>query len=358
VYTVLKNAQKNKAWYQWETGLKNRDPELLRKHVEKHADSIRKIKWIQMIFAKQWQQLKSYCDSLQIRLIGDVPIYVAHDSADVWSNREIFTIDNNGALTEIAGVPPDLFNDDGQLWGMPIFDWDKLKKQDYKWWVMRIRKNLDYFNILRLDHFRGFSSYWSVPANSSSARTGSWKPGPGKELFEKIRTAVGGLPFIAEDLGEIDEPVYILRDELQLPGMNVLQFAFGDDMPMSPYLPHHHTENALVYTGTHDNNTTAGWFSELDALQRENLNGYTGQAVNNKNASSILCKMAYMSVSKWAIVPMQDILSLNGAARMNMPASAKGNWSWRLKNDQLNAATEKKLITLGKYYNRLRQDPT
>ena len=354
LYTVLKKIHNNAPWYEWPDKYKNRNIESLREFEHTHAEEISKVKWIQMIFDRQWQQLNQYCESLQIKLIGDMPFYVAHDSADVWCNPDIFALDEDSQPTAVSGVPPDLFNEEGQLWGMPVFKWDVLKEKNYDWWIKRLKRNLEYFDIVRLDHFRAFSSYWWVPAGSPSAKSGEWRKGPGKDFFEAVKLTFGELPFIAEDLGEIDEDVYILRDELELPGMNVLQFAFGDDMPQSPYVPHKHIVNSLTYTGTHDNNTTRGWFKELTLEERKNISEYLGVKMTEKNISEHLCRTAYMSAAKLTIIPMQDILNLGGEARMNMPASAEGNWQWRMEKDLLTRQVEKKLNRWCFYFGRTR----
>lgn len=353
LFRVIKTQQKNAPWFEWPAKLRRRDPETLRSFAEAHTEEVAKVKWEQMVFSRQWIELKSYCASLKIKLLGDVPIYVAHDSADTWSHPEIFTVDENGFLSEVAGVPPDLFNDEGQLWGMPLFNWGELKRQNYEWWVARIKKNLEYFDQLRLDHFRGFSSYWSVPSASSTAKEGTWKPGPGPDLFNVLMAELGNFPFVAEDLGEIDEPVYILRDQLQLPGMNVLQFAFGKEFPDTPYLPHHHIPNSVVYTGTHDNNTTTGWFREIKKKELDNFTSYTGLSFTSENICDHLCRMAYCSVSATAILPLQDVLSLDENSRMNMPASLNGNWTWRLQADLLTDKIEQKLRDWCLVYGRL-----
>lgn len=352
LYSVIKKQNKNLPWYKWPLALRDRDPEALEKIALKYVEDLDCMKWIQMIFDQQRSSLHKLCDSLQVRLLGDVPIYVAHDSADVWSHRDLFTLDENGNLTEVAGVPPDLFNSNGQLWGMPLFKWDVVKQKQYDWWIKRLRKNLAWFDIVRLDHFRGFSSYWSVPAAAKTAKEGSWLPGPAESMFEKLKEEFGGLPFVAEDLGEIDKPVYQLRDAFDLPGMNVLHFAFGDDMPKSSYLPHNYNRNSIVYTGTHDNNTTVGWFKDASKTIKQNLSGYTGVKINNRNVAEQLIKLAYMSVSNLAIVPMQDLLSLDGSARMNMPATSEGNWSWRLKKNQINQSLIDQLRNWCNYYDR------
>jgi 4-alpha-glucanotransferase len=354
LYTVLKKVHNNTPWFEWPDSYKNREINALDKFAEAYPKEILKVKWVQWIFERQWRQLNEYCESLQIKLIGDIPFYVAHDSADVWCNRNIFTLDENGQLTKVSGVPPDLFNEDGQLWGMPLFRWDVLKEKRYHWWINRLKRNLEYFDVIRLDHFRAFSSYWSVPAGSSSAKTGLWEKGPGRDFFDVVKTDLGKLPFIAEDLGEIDDDVYVLRDELELSGMNVLQFGFGDDMPQSPYLPHNHIKNSVTYTGTHDNNTTRGWFEELKSEERKNISGYLGIKMTEKNISDHLCRTAYMSTSKLVIIPMQDVLGLGGDARMNMPASPAGNWHWRLKKELITRAVEKKLNQWCFYFERTR----
>ena len=343
LYSLFKHQHNNKPWYQWAEPYRNREAAIMENSDKEFESELNRIKWIQMVFDRQWNSLHKYCDSLQIQLLGDVPIYVAHDSADVWSNRDIFTIDDSGNLTEIAGVPPDLFNDEGQLWGMPLYRWDIVEQNGYEWWIKRLRKNLAWFDLIRLDHFRGFSSYWSVPASEKTAKAGKWIKGPAERIFEKLREEMGGLPFVAEDLGEIDKPVYILRDQFDLPGMNVLQFAFGDDMPNSPYLPHNYIRNSIVYTGTHDNNTTVGWFKSAGKIEKNNLAAYLGVKLNEANVSEHMIRLAYMSVSKLAVIPIQDVLSLDESARMNMPATAAGNWTWRLHKDHLDKEVEERL---------------
>jgi 4-alpha-glucanotransferase len=330
LYSLIKQLCEGQPWYMWPSEYKDKHHDALRKLEQEHSDALQKIKWIQMIFEDQWTSLRKLCESMGVHLLGDVPIYVSYDSADVWSHRDLFTLDESGRLVDVAGVPPDLFNDEGQLWGMPLYRWDKVKVGGYKWWIERLRKNLEWFHFIRLDHFRGFSSYWSVPASAKSAKAGRWIEGPGKDLFEVVKTELGRLPFVAEDLGEIDQPVYTLRDMFDLPGMNVLQFAFGDDMPKSTYLPHNYIRNSVVYTGTHDNNTTVGWFKDASKTERKNLSAYLGYNVTSSNVAGSLIGLAYMSVSNLAMIPMQDILSLGSNARMNQPATLKGNWTWRM----------------------------
>ncbi|MGV3509725.1 MAG: 4-alpha-glucanotransferase, partial [Sphingobacteriaceae bacterium] len=258
LYLALKHYYQGKPWYEWPEEYKLRDSEALEQFSKDYDDQIAKTKWFQFVFMKQWNSLKEYCNKLNIHLFGDLPFYISNDSSDVWANKEIFCLDEDGRMANVAGVPPDYFNDNGQLWGMPLFKWDVLKDRNYDWWVKRIKKNMQLYDLLRLDHFRAFSSYWDVPAQEETARNGEWKPGPGSDLFRVLKQELGELPFVAEDLGDIDQPVFDLRDEFDLPGMRVLQFAFGDDLPKSVHVPHNFNPNSIVYTGTHDNNTTLG----------------------------------------------------------------------------------------------------
>jgi len=339
LYMTLKKEFGSLPWYKWPEEYKLRNKEALQNFAESREADLQEVKWIQFIFSKQWHLLKSYCNGLNISLFGDMPFYISYDSADVWAHREIFSLNESGKMTGVAGVPPDYFNADGQLWGMPVFRWDELKKQEYKWWIDRIRKNAELFDIVRFDHFRAFASYWEVPANEETARNGVWRPGPGKHFFETVERLLGKQRFVAEDLGDIDQPVYDLRDTFKLPGMKVLQFAFGDDMPESLNIPHLYEENFFVYTGTHDNNTTVGWFNDdADDVTKKNLNGYLGRKVNSRNVHVELTRLAFSSVAKTAILPVQDIIGLDAEARMNRPATVEGNWNWRLLPGELSSS--------------------
>lgn len=336
LYTTLKKEFGNLPWYKWPEEYKLRNGQALQKFADSKDADLLEAKWIQFTFSKQWHSLKSYCNGINISLFGDMPFYISYDSADVWAHREIFSLDDSANMTGVAGVPPDYFNADGQLWGMPVFRWDVLKKQEYKWWIDRIRKNAELFDILRFDHFRAFSSYWEVPANEETARNGEWKPGPGNHFFETVERQLGKIPFVAEDLGDIDQPVYDLRDAFKLPGMKVLQFAFGDDMPQSLNIPHLYKENFFVYTGTHDNNTSVGWFeNDADDISKDNLKEYLGRKVNGGNVHLELSRLAYSSVAQTVILPVQDIIGLDANARMNSPATTEGNWDWRLLPGEL-----------------------
>ncbi|MGV8878679.1 MAG: malto-oligosyltrehalose synthase [Sphingobacteriaceae bacterium] len=353
VYVLLKQIHDGKPWYEWADIYKFRAEEALRKIANQHQRKLEKIKWLQFTFSKQWQDLKNYANGEGVQIIGDLPIYVAYDSVDVWSHMELFCLDKTGKMEGIAGVPPDYFNADGQLWGMPVFRWDVLKQQGYDWWLTRIRKNMELYDLVRLDHFRAFSSYWEVPAGEKTAINGEWKAGPGAAFFHAIKKVLGHLPFIAEDLGEIDNMEYALRDGFNLPGMKVLQFAFGDDLSQSPYAPHNFSPDFVVYPGTHDNNTTRGWFrQDISKKVRKQLHTYTGQKVKDKNVHEVFLRMALASTAKTAVVAIQDLLGLDENARMNTPASISGNWLWKLKKDQLTVEHEKMLRNLTRIYNR------
>lgn len=332
---------------------KQHDVKALKQFEAAHKAAINKVQWQQFIFLKQWQQLKNYCNSLNICMFGDMPIYVAYDSADVWANRDIFSIDENGKQEFVAGTPPDNFNENGQLWGMPIFKWDVLQRQNYDWWLKRLRKNLQLFDVLRLDHFRAFAAYWQIKAGAKTAINGEWINAPGHEFFTVVKNEIGEMPFIAEDLGHIDEPVYKLRDAFELPGMEVLQFAFGEGMPQSVHIPHHHLPTSVVYTGTHDTNTTVGWYKQLDKESRQNLADYTGIKIAQKNVCDVLCRMTYASVSKLAILPMQDVLCLDEKARINIPSLATDNWTWRITSAQMNEEVAARLKAWCTLYDRL-----
>lgn len=338
LYVLLKSGNGGKPWYEWEDAYKFHEEAALKQLREKEGETISKIKWLQFIFSRQWHALKDHANQSGIELIGDLPFYISYDSVDVWAHRELFALDESGNRTGLAGVPPDAFSSDGQLWGMPVFNWEKHREENYHWWTGRLKKNIELFDIVRLDHFRAFSAYWEVPAGEQTAKNGQWIEGPGAGFFEAMQEQLGELPFVAEDLGEIDAPVYALRDQFRLPGMKVLQFAFGNDMNRSVHIPHNYSENFIVYTGTHDNNTTRGWFTQeageetLQAIER-----YAGRPVSAAEINPVLARMAYGSVARIVILPMQDVLNLDEKARMNTPASGENNWAWRLLPGQVNS---------------------
>lgn len=355
LYTVLKAQHEEKPWYEWPPPYKNRQSKALGDISRFHQERINKVKWLQYIFHKQWKELKAYCNQQNLLMFGDLPFYVSYDSSDVWAHPEIFRLDSARNMKGVAGVPPDYFNADGQLWGMPVFRWDVLKKKGYRWWIDRLRKNLELFDLLRLDHFRAFVAFWEVPATEKTAKNGKWRRGPGADFFKVVQEKLGKLPFVAEDLGDVDAAVYALRDEFQFPGMKVLQFAFDENMTTSDYIPHNYTPNFVVYTGTHDNNTTVGWWLK-DTRQdvRANLKHYVDEpGISQNNIHHVLGKMAYASVAKIVILPLQDVLGLDESARMNRPATVKANWVWRLKQGQLLPTFRNKLLKWARLYNRI-----
>lgn len=352
-YSLLKHLFENKPWFEWPAEFSLKKEEALKKLEDKHSIKIKKIKWIQFVFNEQWTEVKKYSNSNKIKLIGDLPFYVSYDSADVWANKEIFSLDEGGQMVMVAGVPPDAFSSEGQLWGMPVYNWEALKSTKYKWWVDRIRRNRELFDIIRIDHFRAFADYWAVAAGEQSAINGKWEEGPGKDFFNSLNEQLGELPFIAEDLGEVNDKVFDLRDSFKLPGMKVLQFAFGEDMPTSDYIPHNYKENFVVYTGTHDNNTVKGWFTkEADDNTKKRIEQYLSTPVSENNIHQLLIRLAYSSTAKIVIIPMQDLLGLYEDARMNKPASIENNWSWKLLPEQLNTSEIVKLAEWTKLYNR------
>ncbi len=352
LFQQLKKNNEGKPWFQWDDAFKLKDEKALKEFEQQNAEEIDQTKWLQFIFARQWKQLRKYCNEQGILFIGDMPIYVSYDSSDVWSNKEIFQIDEQGNITGMAGTPPDAFSADGQLWGMPVFKWDVLKERKYDWWIQRLKRNIELFDMVRIDHFRAFAAYWNVPANASTAKNGEWKPGPGSDFFKVVEEVLGELPLIAEDLGDVDETVFNLRDEFNLPGMKVLQFAFGNDMPASVHIPHNHNSNFIVYTGTHDNNTTRGWYKQADDDSKKKLEQYVARTVNEEEVFWVMARMAYASIARIAVLPMQDVLNLDESARMNIPASATDNWSWRLTPGQINKTIEERLREWCWLYNR------
>lgn len=313
-------------WYEWDPGLAGRDPCSLHDWAERLADEIRFQRFQQFVFDEQWSGLRRYANDRGIRIVGDIPIYVAHDSADVWAHQEIFTLDPAGLPSRRAGVPPDLFSATGQLWGNPCYRWDVLAGSGFRWWVDRFRHALERFDVMRIDHFRGFEAGWQVAAGEPTAINGEWVPGPGVELFRQVEACLGRLPIIVEDLGIITPEVDALRVALGYPGMRVLQFAFGGDAD-NPYLPHRYDRNTVVYTGTHDNDTIVGWFRAAPERERYHARRYLGSGGAEINWE--LIRAALMSVADTAIIPLQDLLGLDGSARMNTPGTVDGNWSWR-----------------------------
>jgi 4-alpha-glucanotransferase len=353
LFTVLRELNNDRSWVDWDTKYRDRNKEALAELFNQQKEKIDFIKWQQYIFYSQWEELRRKANLLGITLIGDLPFYVSYDSADVWSNRSIFKLDAEGKMLAMAGVPPDAFSEDGQLWGMPVFDWEKLTETGFKWWVQRLKKNIQLFDLIRLDHFRAFSAYWEVPARETTAKNGKWVNAPGEAFFNNMQQELEGLPFIAEDLGDIDQAVRDLRDQFKLPGMKVLQFAYSDDIGRSEFLPHQFKSNFVVYTGTHDNNTSRGWWeNEADADTRSRVEAYAGKKLSPGEIADELCRSAYASVADLCIIPVQDILGLGEEARTNRPSSTENNWSWRLVPGQLDAGVERKLRQWTRLFNR------
>ncbi len=335
----------------WDRKIVTRQSTAIKRLSKELAEPVEYHKFVQYLFYSQWLALKAYANEKQIKIIGDAPIFVAYDSSEVWANAELFKLDKQGRPTCMAGVPPDFFSATGQLWGNPLYEWGKMEQRGFAWWVRRIQFNLTMVDILRLDHFRGFESYWEVPAGEETAINGKWVPAPGEKLFAKIRDELGELPIIAEDLGIITPEVEALRDKFDLPGMKVLQFAFGDTA-QNPYLPHNYDNpNAVVYTGTHDNDTTVGWFATRDATEREHIQRYMGRP--GDDIAWELMRIAYASVADMAIIPLQDALRLGTEARMNVPGVASGNWNWRFRPDMITQGLTEGLYTFARTYRRL-----
>lgn len=361
LFMSLREAHNLKAWNTWEEDIKLRWPEAVAAWSKKLALEIQNHKYQQYQFFKQWRALKTYCNCRNIKLIGDIPIFVAFDSADVWSHPELFQLDKNGNPLVVAGVPPDYFTRTGQLWGNPIYRWDEMARDGYRWWVERFRAAEKLVDIIRLDHFRGFVAYWEVPGGEKTAEKGHWVPGPGAELFRAARRELGSLPVIVEDLGVITPDVDALREELGLPGMRVLQFAFGTDPKSDAYKPHNYQRKCAVYTATHDNDTTVGWFLSTNPAdttlgmaerqkERQNALKYTGTDGGEINWDFI--RLALMSVADTALFPLQDVLGLGSEARMNRPGTARGNWGWRYTPEMLSPEIRVRLKEMNAIYGR------
>ncbi|MEH1897218.1 MAG: 4-alpha-glucanotransferase [Nostoc sp.] len=355
LFMALKDAHNGASWHTWEPEFVKRKPEALAQVEDRLNGDIFYYKFVQFEFFRQWSDLKSYANMRGIDIIGDIPIYVSHDSADVWAHPDIFCLDEEtGVAAQMAGVPPDYFSATGQLWGNPVYNWEELQKQDFKWWVQRFEAMLDYVDIIRIDHFRGFEAYWSVPKGEETAMNGKWVEAPGDAFFEAIRHKLGKLPVLAEDLGVITPEVEALRDKYEFPGMKVLQFAFGSD-PENPFLPFNYPRNAVVYTGTHDNDTTVGWFNSANDNEKQNLWLYLG-CISPEGVHWDLIRLALSSIANQAIIPLQDILGLGNEARMNFPSIAEGNWEWRYQSGALREELGDRLKVLTRLNGRAPQE--
>jgi 4-alpha-glucanotransferase len=337
LFMALLEANAGKSWNTWEPAIARREPDALRAQSAALQEDIQFHQFLQFKFFEQWSQLRAYANQKQIQIIGDVSIYVCHNSADVWAEPEIFKL-NPETLEPafIAGVPPDYFSATGQLWGNPVYDWDVLQKTEFDWWVRRFKATLQYVDIVRVDHFRGFEAYWQVPAGESTAINGEWIKAPGTPFFEILDLKLGGLPVLAEDLGIITPEVEELRDRFNFPGMRILQFAFTDDAT-SIHLPHHYVKNSVVYPGTHDNDTAIGWWQQATPGEKQFLAKYLGYSTPEEvpEINWALIRLALTSVANLAIIPLQDVLGLDGHARMNDPSQYAGNWRWRYTSSDL-----------------------
>lgn len=354
LFIALKNAHGGKPWHEWEAKLALRDHDSLIDAERANAKEVDQYRFRQWVFAGQWSALRTYAREKGIRFVGDLPIFVAHDSSDVWANPKLFNLDAHGKLITQAGVPPDYFAEDGQLWGNPHYRWEMMAKDGYRWWAQRFQAVLAQVDIIRIDHFRGFDEYWSVPGADKTARNGKWVAGPGAPFFQAVEAALGDLPIIAEDLGVITPPVEAMRAELNLPGMKVLQFAFGDESGDDKYLPHRYTENYIVYTGTHDNNTTLGWYLSDDSgdTARDHLHRYVDRDYRSIEPAWDMIRLAMGSVAHTCVVPLQDVLNLGGEARMNTPGKPGGNWQWRFTPRMLEGPARGRLAAVTKLYGR------
>jgi 4-alpha-glucanotransferase len=364
-YRAIKDAHGGREWTKWDPYLRDREDNAMHFFRENRAVEVSAQKFYQYLFFKQWLNLARYANEHGVKIIGDAPIFVAHDSADVWANRHLFHLNDGGAPALVAGVPPDYFSQTGQLWGNPIYRWDVMKQSGYRWWIERFRHALSTVDILRLDHFRGFEKYWAVPAGESTAINGRWEEGPGADFFDQVTRAFDGgdLPIIAEDLGYITPEVINLRDHFELPGMQVLQFAFGTDPQADAYKPYNYVKNSVVYTGTHDNDTTIGWFASegagLSTRSHDEVSGERELALkylgtNGHEINWDFIRLALSSVANAAIIPLQDVLGLGSEARMNVPARESGNWSWRYTSDQLTPEIRRRLAEMTEVYGRNR----
>ncbi len=351
LFMSIREAHNGASWHNWERNISKSHPEVLEEWRQRLESQVYFHKFLQFEFFRQWSKLKLYANSLGIQIIGDIPIYVAHDSADVWAHPEIFSLDEETREPSLmAGVPPDFFSNTGQLWGNPVYKWDKLQQDNFAWWVERFESLLEYVDIIRIDHFRGFQAYWVVDRGETTAINGRWVEAPGTEFFQVLNDKLGKLPIMAEDLGEITPEVYELRDRFDFPGMKILHFAFGGG-PDNPYLPFIYPRNCVVYTGTHDNNTTVGWFNELSEGEKESVLRYLG-ALSSEGINWDLIRLAVGSVANQAIIPLQDILGLGGEAQMNFPGKATGNWGWRYQPGALTEELRDRLKALTYTYGR------
>ncbi|WP_201353302.1 4-alpha-glucanotransferase [Hydrogenimonas urashimensis] len=347
LFMALKKEYRGKIWYEWDTKIVKRDPKALAHKKKVLEEEIAFQKFLQYLFFGQWKRLKAYANAKGVQIIGDLPIYVSEDSSDVWAHPALFQLDESCRPTAVAGVPPDYFSATGQRWGNPLYDWNRMEEEDFAWWILRLQKSLALYDIIRIDHFRGFVAYWSIPAEEETAVNGEWVKGPGRRFFKKLKERLGHLPIIAEDLGVITPEVERLRDEFNLLGMKILQFAF-DGNAQNPYLPHNGVRDSVIYTGTHDNDTTVGWFESID--NKAYVTSYLSRS--DREIHWAMIREALASVSLFALIPLQDILGLGSNARMNRPGHPENNWCWRVSEAQLQACDFERVGRMARLYGR------
>ena len=349
LFMTIKEQQDLQAWDTWPQELRFRDSAGLKKFQKEHSEQVEEQKFLQFLFFTQWLRVKAYANERGVQVIGDIPIFVGYDCADTWTNPGLFHFDKDLKPTVVAGVPPDFFSKTGQLWGNPLYDWKKHKASGYTWWIERIKQTMNMVDIIRLDHFRGFAGYYEIPAGSKTAEFGKWVKGPGKDLFDALYKHFGDLPFIAEDLGVMTPDVIELRERYQLPGMKIVQFGFNPN-PETGFIPHNFDNNAVAYTGTHDNSTAAGWFHSVSKSAQENFRAYTGRT--KESVSHAMIRILWQSVALFAITPMQDLLDLGDEARMNFPGTLGGNWEWKMNKKWNSPKLQKWLLEINQLYNR------
>ncbi len=350
LYIALRWEQHHQAWWHWPAAERDRKPTALKKARQRLAQQIAQVQFEQFVFFSQWHELKAYAHQHDVALFGDMPIFVAHDSAEVWAQRQYFCVDAHGKAQTVAGVPPDYFSATGQYWGNPQYRWEQLEEDGFNWWIERLRTQLELFDLVRIDHFRGFEAFWEIPAEAETAMEGHWVKAPGKALLETLQAAFQHLPLVAEDLGTITPEVNELRRAFNLPGMKILQFAF-DGNADNPYLPHNHEMHSVVYTGTHDNDTTLSWYATLADAERQRIDDYLGYEVAFEMPWPLI-RSALASVADMAILPMQDVLVLGEGNRMNLPGTVKDNWCWRFQWPQLPPTLAEQLRQLNILYGR------
>ena len=351
LFMALKDKFGGRPWSDWDDDIKLREPEAVKRWTEELKDDIKFYKFVQYIFYRQWDRFHRYCNKNGIQLIGDIPIYVSPDCADVWAQPELFELDEKRVPKRVAGVPPDYFSATGQLWGNPLYNWDEMHKTGYKWWLKRIGKSKESFDMLRIDHFRAFDTYYAIPYGHKTAENGTWEKGPGMELFNAIKNDLGDVNIIAEDLGDIFDSVKELLRDTGFPGMRVLQFGFNPDNTDNDHLPHNYPKNCCAYTGTHDNSTIMQWYREADPKSRAMARRYVKPRLFERFSAACV-RVVYASPANLAIIPMQDILGLGADARMNVPSTVGGNWKWRMLPGRLTASRAEKLRSLADTYFR------